>query len=335
MITKRDLAKYKTLMVKSNYIIEASYKLNLQEQRLIYILTSKINKDDIAFKPYKFTQKEINSILSKHKITLNELVQHINSLRNRELIIIKENSILNTKWLSSAEYFDDGSIELCFDDKLKPYLLQLKDRFTKLNLNRVVTFNSNYACRIYELLKQYEVIGERTISIEALRTMFCIAPEEYKLYGDFKRKVILQAQKEINKSSDICFDFEELKTGRKVTSIKFTIHTKRNSDISEKDIQSIDNIDHSIIIKSIIKEHITSVEANKIMEAANGDIEKIKEKYAVISKLTKVDNVVGAMLTSLKEDWKVTGKIKKNNFTDYDQREYDYEDLEKKLLGWD
>ena len=98
-------------MVKSNYIIEASYKLSLQEQRLIYILTAKINKDDIEFKPCKFTQTEINNILSKHKISFKELKQHINSLKNRDLVIIKEKSILETKWLSSAEYFDDDSIE--------------------------------------------------------------------------------------------------------------------------------------------------------------------------------------------------------------------------------
>src|SRR5690242_11781943 len=118
LINKKHLS---SLMVKSNYIIEASYKLNLQEQRLIYILTTTINKDDKKFKPYKFTQNEVNSILSKHKLTFEELRKHITSLRNRELVIIKQNSVLETKWLSSAEYFNNGTIELCFEDKLRPY----------------------------------------------------------------------------------------------------------------------------------------------------------------------------------------------------------------------
>lgn len=336
MVARKDLLKYKALMVKSNYIIEASYKLSLQEQRLIYILTTKINRDDKDFKNCRFTQTEINNILSKHKITFNELNQYIDSLRNRELVIIRENSILKTKWLSSAEYFDDGSIELCFDSKLKPYLLQLKDRFTKLSLNRVVTFSSNYSCRIYELLKQYESIGERVISIENLRTMFCIEPNEYKLYGDFKRKVILKAQKEINSNSDISFDFEEIKTGRKVTSIKFYIHSKNNSKdeiASTVDIETAQpnsKVSDAEQVQAIFREKISLMEAQKILDAAGGNISIVRDKYSIVKGMANCNNVVGATIQAIKQDWK-PGTKKKLRWNDYDQRQYDIKELEKQL----
>jgi plasmid replication initiation protein len=352
--TKKELLKYKTLMVKSNYIIEASYKLSLQEQRLIYILTAKINKDDIEFKPCKFTQTEINNILSKHKISFKELKQHINSLKNRDLVIIKEKSILETKWLSSAEYFDDDSIELCFDNKLQPYLLQLKERFTKLSLDKAITFNSNYSCRIYELLKQYEGIGQRTASIEALRTMFCIEPQEYKLYGDFKRKVLLQAQKEINlNKTDISFQFEEIKTGRKVTSIKFYIKSNKSNDSNEIAATLIEpklkpkpkpksqpklqpNSDAIKLIKEIIKEDILDIDAQKIFIVAKGDINLIKEKYSYAKTVTKINNLVGWLIDAIEKDYKPPiGKVKGSVFNDYPQRTYDFNDLEKKLLGND
>lgn len=338
MFTKKDLLKYKTLMVKSNYIIEASYKLNLQEQRLIYILTTKISKDDTNFKSCRFTQSEINGILSKHKISFNELSQHIDSLRNRELVIVKENSILKTKWLSSAEYFDNGNIELCFDDKLKPYLLQLKDRFTKLSLDKVITFNSNYSCRIYELLKQYESIGERAVTVEALRTMFCIEPDEYKLYGDFKRKVLLQAQNEINNNSDISFDFKEIKTGRKVTSLKFYIKSniKTQDDISatlgEETSLEPDKIK---LVKLIIHEDISDQEASKILNTAAGSINKIKEKYAIVCHLSNVRNIVGAMIKALEQNWTLKSKTKISTFNNYKQRQYNFKELEQQLTAWE
>jgi len=342
VVTRKDLLKYKNLMVKSNYIIESSYKLSLQEQRLIYILTTKINKDDIEFTPYKFTQTEINGILSKHKISFNELSQHIDSLRNKELVIIKEESILKTKWLSSAEYFNDGSIELCFDNKLKPYLLQLKERFTKISLDNAITFNSNYSCRIYELLKQYEGIGKRTIRIEALRTMFCIEPYEYSRYNDFKRKVLLQAQKEINlDKTDISFDFEEIKTGRKVTSIKFYIkQNKARSELAatSEDITPIAKQSTYAIklVKEIIREQISDIEAQSILNIANGDINIIKEKYIYAETVPKIENVVGWIIDAIRRDYKPPiGKVKIDNFNNYQQRTYDFEDLEKKLLGWD
>lgn len=326
-------------MVKSNYIIESSYKLNLQEQRLIYILTTKINKDDIQFTPYKFTQSEVNSILLKHKLSFNDLKQHINSLRNKELVIVKEESTLETKWLSSAEYFKNGSIELCFDDKLKPYLLQLKERFTKVSMDMAITFNSNYSCRIYELLKQYETIGERSLSIEKLRTMFRIEPHEYARYNDFKRKVLLQAQKEINlKNTDISFSFEEIKTGRKITSIKFKIKTnKANIQVSDEvcatrvDKLTIEEENHITVyiktVQAIFRENITEKEAR-------GNVNIIKEKYDLPRK-SDIGNVVGWVRDAIKDDYKAA-KGKANvvgKFNDYEQRKYDFGKLEENLLG--
>ncbi|RXM56748.1 hypothetical protein [Clostridium tetani] len=88
-------------------------------------------------------------------------------------------------------------------------------------------------------------------------------------------------------------------------------------------------------MKSIINENITELEASKILEVSNGDIKKIKEKYKIISKMTKVDNVVGAMIQALKENWQSKSKTKIDSFTNYEQREYNFVKLENKLLGWD
>ena len=87
-------------------------------------------------------------------------------------------------------------------------------------------------------------------------------------------------------------------------------------------------------IKNIIHENISDLEAIKILNAAEGDIEKVKEKYVIISQLNKVNNLVGAMIKALQENWITTGKTKVSTFNDFEQREYDYEELEKKLLGW-
>lgn len=350
LVTKKDLLKYKSIMVKSNYIIEASYKLSLQEQRLIYLLTAKINKSDTYFKPYKFTRSEVSNILSKHNLTFSELSNYIDNLRNKELVIIKENSILKAKWLSSAEYFTDGSFELCFDDKLKPYLLQLKDRFTKLSLDKIITFNSSYSCRIYELLKQYENIKVRTANICDLRNMFCIGEEEYKRYNDFKRKVILQAQKEINTGSDISFAFEELKTGRKVTAIKFTIKSNfQNLSPEEKSKVTIVNLEYEDkvrdIIKSTIGKEISLKSAGEIYKNASlhkdygSNPLKLIEEISEYSKTQNIGRgIVGWFKKMALSYEKPIAYFKQDTFNNYKQRNYSSEELEelkRKLLGWE
>ncbi|MCB2309260.1 replication initiation protein [Clostridium estertheticum] len=336
------------LLVKSNYIIEASYRLGLQEQKIISLLTSKISKEDSEFTPYKFTRLEISNILINHKINLKELNKYITNLRNAELVIFKEDSTLYTKWLSSAEYFKNGNIELCFDSKLKPYLLQLKEKFSKIYLDQIVSFNSIYSIRIYELLKQYEKVGSRLITVEKLRSILSINSTIYKRYADFKKQVITNTKIEINKKTDISFEVEEIKTGRKVTSLKFYI--KSNDKVqkctpvfstSEDEVSAtlIESEEESPIKKIMDIMHdskITALEARFILDTAKGDLNIFKEKYAIAKKVPKIKNIVGWVIKAIKDDYQAPkGKENVGSFNDYEQREYDFDELERKLLGWD
>ena len=72
---------------------------------------------------------------------------------------------------------------------------------------------SSYAIRIYELLKQYEKLQERTFLLDELRKMLG-AEDIYPAYGNFKQRVLLPAQKELKKKTDISFEIEEIKKGR-------------------------------------------------------------------------------------------------------------------------
>jgi len=105
---------------------------------------------------------------------------------------------------------------------LRPYLLELKREFTSYKLENVVKLKSSYAIRIYELLKQYEKLQERTFLLKSLREMLG-AEDIYPAYGNFKQRVLVPAQKELKKKTDISFEIEEVKKGRKVEKVKFLI----------------------------------------------------------------------------------------------------------------
>lgn len=49
--------------------------------------------------------------------------------------------------------------------------------------------------------------------------------DKYLEYHNFKKRVLNKAKTEINEKTDLSFDFEEVKTGRMVTGIKFFINT--------------------------------------------------------------------------------------------------------------
>lgn len=234
------------LVRKSNFLIEASYKLSLVEQRIVMILASKIKPADDEFKKYQLNIKEFADFLElKNKNEYSHIQTVTKKLLTRAFSIKMPDSLLQIGWLSSAKYYDgQGIVELCFDPQLKPYLLQLKDRFTSYKLKNVIQLRSSFSIRIYELLKQYEKLGERTFLLDNLRECLGLEDSQYKLYGDFKRKILLVAQAELAEKTDLSFEFEEIKVARRVGKIRFYI----TSQMPLKAIEELDLSDMNSIV---------------------------------------------------------------------------------------
>lgn len=215
------------LVTQSNQLVEARYNMGLAEQRLILTMIARIQPDDEDFKPYKISVADLAQSLGVDK---NSAYRHCKktteSLLTRVLKIEEPDGLLQVGWVSSAKYEDGtGLVHLTFDPKLKPYLLQLKSNFTSCRLEMLLSFKSQYSIRVYNLLKQYERIGNREIELDPLRQMLGIR-DEYQEYKSFKNRILLPVQAELSDKSDICFDFSEIKYGRKVGAIRFVIKSK-------------------------------------------------------------------------------------------------------------
>lgn len=112
-----------------------------------------------------------------------------------------------------------------FSPVLEPYLLSIKETYTKYRLGYVINFKSEYSFRMYELMKSYEKIGERTLTIEEIRDLFMLEENKYTKYNHLKTRVIQKSMEEINKFSDIKVNLEkEEKNGRKIIGLVFSIN---------------------------------------------------------------------------------------------------------------
>jgi plasmid replication initiation protein len=339
------------LVTKSNYfIMNSSYDLSLEEQKIILTLASMVQPTDEEFKIYKFKINEFMELVGVDTKTKYTQIPKITKELMKKVFEIEEGKkLIQVAWLSSVVYEKGtGYVELEFSPRLKPYMLKLNTVFTQYKLGNILNMKSKYSPRIYELLKCNEFKKQGYIEIEVDELRKILKTEDmYHQYQDFKRKVVIQAQKELKKISDISFEFEEIKTGRKVTSIRFYIKTnktdiKANDEvcvtIEGKSTNEGEKCRTSLIneVKAIFKEDIEALEAKYILDTAKGDINIIKEKYAQAENVVKIDNIVGWMLKALKEDYKTAKKkVKVGSFNDYEQRAYDFDDLEKKLLDWD
>jgi hypothetical protein len=235
-LTNRDYSR------QSHLIVNSKYAMTKNEINLLLVLLTAIDKNDEDFKNYIFTKRDLEKKTDKKWDSI-QLQKTVDGLFNKP-IRIKHNS--NTwerfNWFSYFKY-DNGIITCRFDKALKPYLLQLKERFVISDIKHLLPMKSTYSKRMYLLLKEYFKIGSRTFKVEYLQEILKV-PKSFKVYSEFKIKVLKRAEKDINKFTDLDVKFSEKKLGRKVVEISYIIR-KNTTDLKT--------------FIEVIREHYTNV----------------------------------------------------------------------------
>jgi plasmid replication initiation protein len=232
--------------VMENALIEARYNLTVEEQRLVLCTIAMLDNVETASSGFPMLRIPVKLIIEAtgiHEKNYNQIKNALQRLMGRVITIEDEDGFELYQWFAKAKYKQgEGFIEVQFHPDLKPYLLELKKRFTKIPLKQILQLRSKYAIRLYELLKRYEDTGFRTDYIPELREKLGVEKGEYERFFDFERRVLKPAVKEINEKTDLEVSYQKKKTGRKITHIEFEIKPKKKDTTKTKKTTS-ENID--------------------------------------------------------------------------------------------
>lgn len=233
---------------KSNEMIQRSrYSLPLREQRALDYAISKIQKQDKPGKLYKVDPKEAYRIVTSADSDMGgkeyrQAYQIFRSLQYRPLEIYPRAGLrVSCSWFDHVTIDENtGELEFQFHNMLTPYLFQLSRNFTAYYLEHTAKMKSVYGPRLYQVLKSYakgkntdktftldefkEAVGASFEAVQNGRGVYEVrAIKSYQLYGKLKQAVIEPAVEDINRCSNVRVTYEEIKTGRKVTGIKFMV----------------------------------------------------------------------------------------------------------------
>lgn len=257
-------------VIKKNILIEGKFKVTSLEYKLMMTALSKTSVSDDVLKPIEFSVNEFYGLTGeKAEGGLYPYLKRVcERLMSRVITINTDNGWTMFNWFHRIKYEKGkGRVIIQFHEDLAPFLLYMKGNkeYTKYLLENIVHLDSIYAIRIYELLKQFKNIGKRTIDIIVLKEMLGIEKTKHKKYSDFKKYVLLQAEKEINIKTDLRFKYQEEYDGRKITAITFFIAEKEKSIVSnDNKFNSLDALPKKQLILLIQKEiqnrHVTVIE---------------------------------------------------------------------------
>lgn len=326
----QDISKY--VVSQSNNLIEAHYssELTTNAHKVARLILSLISPDDKDIRCYTLPMKALKQYLGVSSNAFYQRLKETAQRLNKSPIEIKQpNGKLTLAYFISGYEIDpaNGTVKFEISSLLKPFLLDLKRNYTSYLLLHIPKLRSGYSIRIYELLHQYRKIGRRKFELDDLQKK---VGSDYEFYGDFKRKVIKQAQKDLKKHTDINFVFDEIKTGRKVTSIQFIIFGNTPTEQKDNQLSFLDDVqletptEQPALSKEIVALlNEISINEQSISKYFAKDFEVIKDetnrKKAVercqtlnayylekvlLTKNSKLkSNPTGFLIKALQEDW--------------------------------
>ena len=245
------------LIKKANDLIESRYKFDIWETRIFLSVLSQIRRDDQEFHSYRIRYRDVINVFGlKSGDAYAYLRDGARSLMEKKFVLnYEEKGVKREKLyhiLRTVDVMQDGEegktgatsneyVDVVVEDIMRPLLLQLQKNFTAYDLQNVVKLGV-YPIRVYELLKQYQTIGHRTLRVDEMKVMFEVE-DKYRMFGDFNRWIIRPAIKEINKYTDLLVtDTERIKEGRRVVAMKFSFRLKDEVELAEmkgEDLQQL------------------------------------------------------------------------------------------------
>ena len=226
---------------------------------------------------------------------------------------------LNTEgvWNASSIIADasiDGAVcTYSYSNKMKK-LLHRPELYGRLNMVVQAKFQSSYGLALYENCIRFQNIEQTPwFDIIKFRKLMGVEDGKYKIFRDFKNRVLDKAVEEVNKYSPIQVTPQFRKQGRQVVSIQFTI--KQPKAAADRD-QQPQQTSLSELLK--LKFGLSKKQIEDVM--SNYEDEYIHEKITVIESSSsyiqgKISNLAKYLMAALKDDYQPTKSSKTKQIT--------------------
>ena len=235
------------LIVKDNALINASYNLDLVEQRLILLAIVEARESGKGINANDPLTVHAESYINQFGVHRNTAYQALkdacDDLFARQFSyqsLSEKGNVINHKsrWVSEVAYIDNEAVvRLIFAPAIVPLITRLEEQFTKYEIQQISNLTSAYAVRLYEILIAWRSTGKTPlITIYDFRQKIGVLDTEYKRMYDFKKYVLDIALKQVNEHTDINVKVEQHKTGRSITGFSFSFKQKKSATNTANDI---------------------------------------------------------------------------------------------------
>lgn len=239
--TGKQIAKRQkgTVRAKTDFFRTARYGLTLVEHRIIYYAILRGQQSKQPFEPVTLPIKEFQALCElKGQSAYSAIRALSNKIVSKTVEVVYKDEkglhVMQAPWLAGITYHaKEGSVTIELNKKLQPFIEGKP--FSETEYYFLIRFTSQYAERLYEILKTFAFKPLASFEIGDLRQRLGIAPGQYANYNMLRTRVLKPALDDINKFTDLDISLHE-KRGQynRVESVYFTIEKKNVPKLTDR-----------------------------------------------------------------------------------------------------
>jgi len=217
------------VVAKANDLVRARHNFSTTEQRIFVAMVAQLDRDSEEFDVQEVPLQTVSSGANE-----SDLYRRVDAITDQlldEVVEIRtedergdEDGFIKYNVFSRCQYEKgSGVIRAKFTEDMRPFLLQLKKKFTLYLITVFLRLRSKYSTQIYELLKMRQGLRRHRMTVEEFRHSLALE-DKYPQFSSLKKRVLEQARVELKEKADIYFTYNVIRDGNVPTDIEFFIH---------------------------------------------------------------------------------------------------------------
>ena len=316
---------------QSNLLIEARKNFDLIGMKIFLLGLQGLNphfslKDKIfdkTFKEFLVPSSKLKEIFG-NSWYLHKIKSACKKLFDSTIEVYQPNGVIELRHLfRRLEYIPSKGLCICFDDILRPYILDLLDTkgFTQVDGSELFKLSSPYAIRLLEVLLQYRNFEKfrirreitRELKLNELRFMLNVPEGTYQgRLNNFKKFVLENPIREINERTDYRLSFHPVKSGRQVVGFEFKLDMKLIPNLGNYKRRSPAIHDAIDTLKSLgFTEKVAFSIFGKCIDVADCFARINRAQFLFARSKKPIRNREGFLRKAIEENWRIYGDAPK------------------------
>lgn len=202
----------------------------LGELKILDTYLSRINSHDSNCRTVTFTKSEYEELMGFKNADIRTLKKYTKSMLSKVIELPMPDGYIQftlfTKSVCKKNEYDQQIIELTCSEDAKTIFFNIeKLGYLRYELKNILTLTSKYSFLLYLYLLKNRYRADWIIPLQELREQYLDVKNSdyYKEFKRFNNEILKKAVKEVNEKTDIKFSYENKKTGRRITDIRFQL----------------------------------------------------------------------------------------------------------------